>query len=335
MADEPLTQLYAGATWPNGYSVSNLMLLLDVTDLAMGPTGTDKGVTVSDWLTQYIHAGSNITLTPGSTGVTISSAGGSGGAVSSVFTRTGSVVAASGDYSVGQVTGAAPAASPVFTGTVKLPVGLTGVLKAASGVVSTASAGTDYLAPNGSGAALTGITESQVSGLVSDLSAKAPLASPTFTGSVTLPAGTVTLAEQANLAASSLMGNPTGSPAAPSAITLGTNMSFSGTTLVSSNPGGTVTSVSWTGDGTIFTASADTPVTSSGTLAPASLISQVKNTFLGGPATGSNAAPTFRVLGTSDIPDNAVTYAKMQATGAGSVLLGNPTGTLRFLRRSL
>ena len=35
---------------------------------------------------------------------------------------------------------------------------------------------------------------------------------------------------------------------------------------------GTVTSVSWTGDGTIFTASADTPVTTSGTLTPASLM---------------------------------------------------------------
>jgi collagen type VII alpha len=39
-----------------------------------------------------------------------------GGAVSSVFTRTGTVVAASGDYTVSQVTGAAPLASPSFTG---------------------------------------------------------------------------------------------------------------------------------------------------------------------------------------------------------------------------
>jgi Lower baseplate protein N-terminal domain len=39
------------------------------------------------------------------------------GGVGSVFGRTGAVVAASGDYSVGQVTGAASLASPVFTGT--------------------------------------------------------------------------------------------------------------------------------------------------------------------------------------------------------------------------
>jgi hypothetical protein len=47
------------------------------------------------------------------------------GAVSSVFGRTGVVVAGSGDYSVSQVTGAAPLASPAFTGTVTEPDGTT------------------------------------------------------------------------------------------------------------------------------------------------------------------------------------------------------------------
>ena len=47
--------------------------------------------------------------------------------------------------------------------------------------------GTDVLAPNGNGSALTGITQSQVGSLTSDLALKAPLASPTFTGSVTVP----------------------------------------------------------------------------------------------------------------------------------------------------
>src|SRR5208282_4867211 len=40
------------------------------------------------------------------------------GGVASVFGRTGSVTAMSGDYTVAQVTGAAPLASPTFTGTV-------------------------------------------------------------------------------------------------------------------------------------------------------------------------------------------------------------------------
>lgn len=50
--------------------------------------------------------------------------------------------------------------------------------------------GTDVLAPNGDGSNLTGLTQSQVTGLVSDLADKAPKASPTFTGSVTVPAPT-------------------------------------------------------------------------------------------------------------------------------------------------
>lgn len=41
--------------------------------------------------------------------------------VSSVFGRTGAVVAAAGDYSVSQVTGAAPTASPTFTGNINFP----------------------------------------------------------------------------------------------------------------------------------------------------------------------------------------------------------------------
>jgi len=43
------------------------------------------------------------------------------GAVASVFGRGGAVVAGSGDYSVGQITGAAPLASPTFTGTPVVP----------------------------------------------------------------------------------------------------------------------------------------------------------------------------------------------------------------------
>lgn len=52
--------------------------------------------------------------------------GGGGGAVDSVFGRTGNVVAASGDYAVGQVTGAAPLASPALTGTPTAPTQTTG-----------------------------------------------------------------------------------------------------------------------------------------------------------------------------------------------------------------
>jgi hypothetical protein len=46
---------------------------------------------------------------------------GGAGAVSSVFGRTGAVVATNGDYGVAQVTGAAPLASPTFTGVPLVP----------------------------------------------------------------------------------------------------------------------------------------------------------------------------------------------------------------------
>lgn len=64
--------------------------------------------------------------------------GGGGGAVDSVFGRTGTVTATSGDYAVGQVTGAAPLASPAFTGT---PAGPT----AAAGTSTTQLATTAFV----------------------------------------------------------------------------------------------------------------------------------------------------------------------------------------------
>jgi hypothetical protein len=49
------------------------------------------------------------------------SVSGGGGAVTSVFGRTGAVVATNGDYTVSQITGAAPLASPTFTGVPAAP----------------------------------------------------------------------------------------------------------------------------------------------------------------------------------------------------------------------
>ncbi len=79
----------------------------------------------------------------------------------------------------------------------------TGLLKVAAttGVLSTATAGTDYL---------------------------------TSVATANINAGAVTYAKIQNVSAHAILGNPTGNAAAPSEITLGANLSFSGTTLVAS-----------------------------------------------------------------------------------------------------
>jgi len=64
--------------------------------------------------------------------------------VTSVFGRTGAVVAASGDYSVAQVTGAAPLASPTFTGSVTMSGNLT-----LSGTSANIILGSNYLSGDG------------------------------------------------------------------------------------------------------------------------------------------------------------------------------------------
>lgn len=72
-------------------------------------------------------------------------------------------------------------ATATSTPAITLTTSVTGLLKGNGTAISAASAGTDYLTPSGNGSTLTGMTISQISG-------GAPLASPTFTGTVTIPA---------------------------------------------------------------------------------------------------------------------------------------------------
>ena len=112
------------------------------------------------------------------------------------------------------------------------------------------------------------------------------------------------------IAASSILGNPTGSSAVPEAITLGAGLSFSGTTLVSSGgggtPGGSSGQIQYDNAGSFggFTMSGDaTLVTSTGVI-----------------TIGAGA------ISTGKIAASAVTYSKIQNEGA-STILGNPTGS--------
>lgn len=91
-----------------------------------------------------------------------------------------------------------------------------------------------------------------------------------------------------------------------------TSPGTSGQFLISNGPGadptfqtfsatGTVTSVTFTGDGVVDSATPSTAVTTSGTVT-ATLLTHSANTVLAGPATGAAAAPTFRNLVLLDIP---------------------------------
>jgi len=102
--------------------------------------------------------------------------------------------------------------------------------------------------------------------------------------------------------------------------------------------GGTVTSVAMTGDGTVYqTSVSGSPITTSGTLAPA-LVSQTANRVLAGPTSGPAAAPTFRALVSGDLPGGLGTVSSVAATLSvpnifSSSVTGSPittSGTLAF-----
>jgi hypothetical protein len=90
---------------------------------------------------------------------------------------------------------------------------------------------------------------------------------------------------------------------------------------VVSQGGGSVTSVALTMDGVIFNSTVSgSPISSSGTLAPA-LLTQNAKTFLAGPTSGSAAAPTFRAIQAADLPSGAGTVTSVAIALSGSTLL--------------
>lgn len=78
-----------------------------------------------------------------------------------------------------------------------------------------------------------------------------------------------------------------------------------------STTNGTVTSVTFTGDGTVLSSVPSSAVTTSGTLT-ASIATQTAHTVLAGP-TSSTAAPTFRALVNGDFPTSGVSAGSYTA----------------------
>jgi hypothetical protein len=129
----------------------------------------------------------------------------------------------------------------------------------------------------------------------------------------TIANSAVTLAKMQNRAASTLLGNPTGSAAAPSEITLGTNLSFAGSVLNAA--GGGASGLSGMTAGQIPIAATATTITSSGNLSGAVTTSGSLATTL-----AANAVATTHITAAN------VTYAKIQNVAANR-LLGNSTGS--------
>ena len=100
----------------------------------------------------------------------------------------------------------------------------------------------------------------------------------------------------------------------------------------SSTGSGSVTSVTFTGDGTVLSSTPSTAVTASGTVT-AALATQAKNTILAGPSTGAPAAPTFRALAQADItplsplssPGSGTNSEQFGATASASNTLRRPS----------
>lgn len=231
-----------------------------------------------------------------------SGGGGGGGAVSSVFTRTGDVVAATGDYTVAQVTGAAPLASPALTGTPTAPT-------AAPGTNTTQLATTAFVASL-AGALVTGV--SSVFGrtgavvkaagdyAVADVTGAAPLASPTFTGT----------------------------PAAPTAVA-GTNTTQLATTAfvtTADNLKAPLASPALTGTPTAPTATAGTNTTQLATTAFVTAADNLKANLASPTFTGTPAAPTPATADSSTtLATTAFVKAQAYAPLASPALTGTPT----------
>ena len=252
-----------------------------------------------------------------------------GSGVTSWNTRTGAVVPVSGDYTVAQVTGAAPLASPTFTGTVTLPatilpdgtklsdVSTNNYLEFGSSTASLSTA-TSFLALGSNTFQLTnGASANLQSDSSSNLTISGATISESSTGTMTLSAAGLRVGDSLGSVWNSATGGPQG---------LGTinalGLYVNGVAVSLSTFSGTVTSFSAGTLSPLFTTSVATATT---TPALTFTLSNAGGGTLFGNNGTSPGAPAYTIAPVLGIPGTSTgTLALASSTASGKFSLTAP-----------
>jgi hypothetical protein len=310
LADSGTTLNYSGSggiaansgTFSGNLTVGGQLVLTGPWQVTTPPSATAMGSAATGTSTLGISNDGNFYISAnGGTPSKVMTAGTD--AVPSIFGRTGTVTAQSGDYTVSQITGAAPSASPIFTGTVTEPVP----------TLPSQGANTFFAAPSGSAGvpSFRAIAASDIPTLNQNTTGSAASVSGGAAGSIPYQSGAGTTAMLAgNTAASDQVLTSTGTGSAAQAPTLknapalsAANMTSFPNTVAAVSPAGSLA----TGDYVKATGFATT--TDSGVLSgpyPLPWITAVRG---GGSVTfAANVVKMFGVVLTYPLSTSSVAY---------------------------
>jgi hypothetical protein len=341
-----MTSPYPGSTFPQ---LPNASQLTGVELVAITQSGVSKRTTVSAIVATVSSGGGSITQVSTGSGLLggpVTSSGtlyvdigaglafsgnqiiatGTGqGTVTQVNTSTG--LAGGPVTSVGTITLATIAASTILAN----PTSVTGYPSAVSIGTGLAFSGSTLITSGAAGGVTSVFTRT---GAVS--AASGDYSFPQISGTVVLStqvSGNLPFVNIQSCAPTTLLGNPTGATSTPSLITLGANLSFSGTTLVAAagtgGGSGTVTQIS---TGTGLTGG---PITSSGTIlfatiAPSSLWANVSTATNTPVVTTLGAGLAFSgttIINTSGSVDGVSSIATGTGLTGGTI---TSAGTISF-----